>query len=1080
MLHKMPFSRVPPLRALTLLLAHIAFSQVTFAETDVDFSGALRWRNIGPHRGGRTRAISGVPSQPNVFYMAQVNGGVFKSDDYGRTWTPIFDDQPTGSVGALAVSISNPEIIYVGSGEGLHRPDLSVGDGIYKSTDAGKTWTHLGLRDGQQLSQIAVDPRNADRLFVAVGGHPYGPNEERGVYRSLDGGKTFEKVLGKDENTGAGDVQVDPANPEIVYASLWESREGPWENSTWNGGNGGVFKSVDGGKTWTQLRNGLPDAIVQANIAIAPSSPKTLLVTVRTSKRSDIFRSDNAGEDWRKITDDARPAAGIGGGELPLVRFDPKNPDVIYSPSVVCWKSIDGGKTWEGWRGAPGGDDYQNIWINPTAPPVGRDSVEPERDVASAKANSNPQGSTESRPTESKIILLGSDQGAIVTVNGGRTWSSWYNQSTAQLYHVSADNAFPYRLYSGQQESGSVGIASRGDDGAITFRDWHPVAAEEYGYVVADPLDPDIIYGGKLSRYDRRTGQARTILPLPLRSPDFRMIRTQPVVFSPTDPHTLFFAGNTLWKTHDRGENWEQISPDLTRKTYELPTSIGKYRDPTDVKQRGVIYTVSPSPLDASRIWAGTDDGLIHLTSDAGKTWTEITPPQISAWQKISLIDASHFDANTAYAAVNTLRLDDNRPHIYRTADAGKTWTEIVRGIPDGQTVNAVREDPQRRGLLFAGTERAVYVSFDDGENWQPLRLNMPATSIRDVIIKDDDLCVATHGRGFWILDNITPLRQLARDRQETALLKPQIALRVRWSMNTDTPLPPDEPVGENPPDGAMIDYYLTSVVTGSVTLEIKDDKGNVVRRYASTDAPPKIDAKQLKIPTYWVRPPQPLSATRGFHRFLWDMHYAPLPGVDPEFPMNAVIHNTAPEPTGPWAVPGQYFVVLTANGKSYTKPLALKMDPRVKASAPDLAEQFAFSKQLYDARPALEKIGDEFDAVNAGLEKAKEGAGQNSALVGQLDAFAKTLAEFAPKNPRPFTPLTFDALAKLQDLFAQLQSVDAAPRPNVKAAVGELLGLLPGVIERWQKVIARDLPALNQQLEKSGVRKIGIEAEKH
>src|SRR5438477_360500 len=609
--------------------------------------------------------------------MAQVNGGVFKTIDYGRTWQPIFDDQPTGSVGAIAVSISNPEIVYVGSGEGLHRPDLSIGDGIYKSTDAGKTWTHLGLRDGQQVAQLAVDPRNPDRLFVAVAGHPYGPSEERGIFRSLDGGQTFEKVLYRDENTGGGDVQIDPSNSDVVYATLWESREGPWENSTWNG--------------------------------------------------------------------------------------------------------IDGGKTWEGWRGAPGGDDYQNIWINPD--------------------NSN-------------IILLGSDQGAIITVNGGQTWSSWYNQPTAQLYHVSADNAFPYRLYSGQQESGSVGIASRGIDGAITFRDWHPVAAEEYGYVVADPLDPDIIYGGKLTRYDRRTGQAQGILPVPLRSPDFRMIRTQPVVFSPVDPHLLFFSGNNLWQTRDGGRNWQQISPDLARKTYELPASIGKYRaDPTAAaKQRGVIYTVAPSPLDVNRIWCGTDDGLIHLTTNGGKTWNDVTPPAISAWHKISIVDAGHFDANTAYAAVNTLRLDDVRPHIYRTHDGGKTWTEIVHGISEGQTVNVVREDTQRKGLLFAGTERAVYVSLDDGDNWKPLRLNMPATSVRDLIIKDNDLAVATHGRGFWILDNIAPLRQWKKEQHDTVLFKPQTGLRIRWSLNTDTPLPPDEPAGENQSDGAMIDYFLAEV----------------------------------------------------------------------------------------------------------------------------------------------------------------------------------------------------------------------------------------------------------------------------
>ncbi len=765
-------------RFLCLLLLSGALHETLAAP---DFSDLLRWRNIGPYRGGRVRAISGVPSQPNVFYMAQVNGGVFRSNDYGRTWQPIFDDQPTGSVGALAVSVSDPNVIYVGSGEGLHRPDLSVGDGIYKSTDAGKTWTHLGLREAQQIAQIAVDPRNPDHILVAAPGHPYGPNEERGIFLSTDGGQTFAKTLYKDENTGAADVQFDPANPQVAYASLWEAREGPWENAEWNGTNGGIFKSTDGGKTWKPLSKGLPNDIVQAQLAIAPSAPSTLIAAVATLDAGRLYRSDDAGESWTLATTDERPGARIGGGDLPVLRIDPQNPEVVYAASVVCWKSTDGGKTWEGWRGAPGGDDYQNVWIN---------------------------------PSNSKIILLASDQGAIVTVNGGDTWSSWYNQSTAQLYHVSADNAFPYRLYSGQQESGSVGIASRGPDGAVTFRDWHPVAAQEYGYVAADPLDPDIIYGGKLTRYDRRTGQAQSILPKPFLSDESRMIRTMPVLFSPLDPKLLYFSTNHLWQTRDGGQNWTQISPDLTRKTFEIPASIGKFRDrPTaQSRQRGVIYTIAPSPLDKNLIWAGTDDGLIHLTTDGGKNWTDVTPPQLGPWWKVSIMDASHFDKNTTYAAVNTIRLDDLRPHIYRTRDAGKTWQEIVKGIPPNENVNVVREDPKRRGLLFAGTERAVYVSFDEGENWQSLRLNMPATSVRDLIVKDDDLAVATHGRGFWILDNITPLRQLAPNETssfQTRLFRPQTGLRVRWNFNTDTPLPPDEPVGENPPEGAMIDYSL-------------------------------------------------------------------------------------------------------------------------------------------------------------------------------------------------------------------------------------------------------------------------------
>src|SRR5271157_3717411 len=702
----------------------------------------MRWREIGPLRGGRTRGVAGVPSQPSVFYIGVCNGGVWKTDDYGRTWTPIFDHEPTGSIGALAVAPSDPNIIYVASGEGLHRPDLSTGDGIYKSTDAGQTWTHLGLSDGQQIPQIAIDPHDPNRLFVAVLGHPYGPNQERGIYRSTDGGQTFDKVLYKDENTGGSDVELDPSNPNVVYASLWEAREGPWENSSWAGTHGGLFKSTDGGSTWRQLGKGLPEGLVQINMAIAPSDFNRLYATVAYQAVVQpggpsagfgggglgIYRSDDAGESWSKATDDSRPATRIGGGDLPVPKVDPRNPDIVYSASIVTWKSTDGGKTWTGIRGAPGGDDYQNIWINPNNP---------------------------------DIILIVSDQGAIITVNGGQSWSSWYNQPTAQMYHVGTDNAFPYHVCGGQQESGSACVSSRGNDGAITFREWHPVGVEEYAYAVPDPLDPDLVFGGKLTRYDRRTGQVANVAPKPLRGADFRTLRTAPVVFSQADPHVLFLAANTLWKTRDGGNSWRQISPDLTRKTWEVPASVGKYRASVEASQRGVIYTVAPSPLDINRIWAGTDDGLIQVTADGGLHWQDVTPPQIVPWAKVSIIDAGHFDALTAYAAINTLRLDDMRPHIWRTHDGGKSWTEIVSGIPEGAAVNVVREDPKSKGLLFAGSEREVYVSFDDGDHWQSLRLNMPASSIRDLAIKDDDLAAGTHGRGFWILDDITPLRQL-------------------------------------------------------------------------------------------------------------------------------------------------------------------------------------------------------------------------------------------------------------------------------------------------------------------------------
>src|SRR6266481_778224 len=1013
-----------------------------------EFDSILHWRNIGPYRGGRTRAIAGVPSQANVFYMAPVNGGVFRSIDYGRTWQPIFDDQPTASIGAIAVAPSNPNVIYVGSGEGLHRPDLSVGDGIYKSTDAGKTWTHLGLRDGQQIAQLVVDPKNPDRIFVAVAGHPYGPNEERGVYRSLDDGRTFEKVLYRDENVGASDVQIDPGNPQVVYAALWESREGPWENGVFNGDGGGIFKSTDGGKTWRQLSKGLPGNIVQANIAIAPSAPKTLFAAVRTKTIAKLYRSDDAGETWSGTTDDPRPGLGIGGGDLPVVRFDPKNPRIVYSTSVVCWKSTDGGKTWDGWRGAPGGDDYQNVWINPDNP---------------------------------DIILLAADQGAIITVNGGKSWSSWYNQPTAQLYHVSADNTFPYRLYSGQQESGSVGIKSRGDEGEITFRDWKQVAAEEYGYVVADPLDPDIIIGGRLTRFDRRTGQALNILPVPVQTEDFRMLRTEPVVFSPLDPHLLLFAGNTLWRTRDRGDQWEKISPDLSRPNYQLPSSIGKYKEDAtkQADRRGVIYTVAPSPLDANRIWCGTDDGLIHLTTDAGKTWTNVTPAAVSAWQKISLIEAGHFDSNTAYAAVNTMRIDDLRPHIFATHDSGKTWREIANGIPAGQIVNAVREDPERKGILFAGAEKGVYISFDDGANWESLRLNLPATSVRDLIIKNDDLIVATHGRGFWILDNITPLRQFNRNQREDLLFKPQTALRVRTNLNTDTPLPPDEPAGENPPDGAMIDYSLSKDATGAVTIEIKDGKGQLVRKYSSAAAPVTPNPNRLRIPSYWIRPPQSVSTKAGIHRFLWDMHYTPVPNVGPEFPMTATYRNTAPQTTSPWVAPGDYTITLTIDGKTFTQPLTVAMEPRVKVSDADLQEQFDLSWRLYQLRLKLGPMGEKFDDVAEQLTKIKARAAERPDLTQRLEGFAQTLIKFGPPHPRPGAPPSLFVLDSTRQLFNEIEVADAAPTAATKAAVAALETKAGPMMDTWQKLLESDLPALNQQLKQSGFQEIKTKSER-
>jgi photosystem II stability/assembly factor-like uncharacterized protein len=1026
------------------------------AQQSASASSALRWRWIGPLRGGRTRAAAGVVSQPYTFYMAQVNGGVWKTTDAGRTWQPIFDDQPTQSVGAIAIAPSDPNTIYVGSGEGLPRPDLSIGDGVYKSIDAGKTWTHLGLHDAQQIPQIAVDPISPFRIFVAVLGHPYGPSRERGIYRSLDGGQTFAPVLQRDENAGGNDVDIDPSNPQIIYANLWEQRQGPWENAVWTGGGGGLFKSTDGGGTWKALTNGLPETTNQVNLAIAPSNPRRLYAAVASNgppAAVGIYRSDDAGESWTKITNDARPAARIGGGDLPSPLIDPKNPDIVIMASTVSMKSEDGGKTWVPFKGAPGGDDYQFGWINPNDPDV---------------------------------ILLASDQGAVVSLNGGQTWSSWYNQPTAQLYHVMADNAFPYRLCSGQQESGSACVSSRGDWGEITMREWGTVGVDEYGYVAPDPRDPDLVFGGRaVTRFDRRTGQVSVVGPLagrtfaPGMSP-YRQVRTQPVVFSQADPKSLYFANNFLWRTQDGGLNWKQISPDLTRKTWDIPASVGKYKDQVQVTQRGVIYTIGPSPLSANVVWIGTDDGLIHRTTNAGLTWTDVTPPQIGAWWKVFMIDAGHFDQQTAYAAVNTLRLDDTRAHFYRTHDGGKTWKDIGGGILDvAGPANAIREDPKKRGLLYAATEHGVYVSVDDGDNWESLSLNLPASSVRDLIVKDDDIAVATHGRGFWILDDVTPLRQMdAIVEARVALFKPTPAFRVRWNVNNDTPLPPDEPMGENPAEGASINYYLNESATGPVTLEIVDTRGRVVRRYASTDSLPwRIPPESsTPLPLYWYRQPQVLSASAGMHRFYWDVRYQPLPlarrtgfGGEGSLPISASPYNTAPSPTVPFVAPGAYTVRLTVNGRPHAEPIVVKQDPRVKTPALAMREVYALTDSMYFTLQKLQDAVTQAGELRAVL--AISDTLKSQAISAVLDAPAppdtsrRGAPAAAPPNPAapaapaPATPGPNTLRGAAISLVAVLNTLQAADVPvtaTQRASIGAALKAANDALARWNAARVR------------------------
>jgi photosystem II stability/assembly factor-like uncharacterized protein len=1038
--------------ALAVLSAFFAAQLVTAQQYDPKLYSDMRWRCIGPFRGGRTVAISGVPHQPNVFYIAAVNGGVWKTTDFGNTWIPIFDDQPSGSVGALAVAPSDPNILYVGSGEGLQRPDLAVGDGVYKSTDAGKTWTHLGLRDAQQITAIVVDPKNPDRVFVAAEGHPYGPNAERGVFRSLDGGKNFEKVLYKDENTGAADIVMDPGNPQILFAALWAARVAPWEVRSGESfviPGSGLYKSTDGGSTWRPITKGLPTSaeLARIGIAISPSHSQRMYLTAESKKDAGIYRSDDGGESWQFVNGDHR-IGGRGPGAMGIA-VSPDNPDLIYVANTTTWKSTDAGKTFAGFKGAPGGDDYQRIWIN---------------------------------PENSQIIALTADQGAVISVNAGATWSSWYNQPTAQFYHVTTDTRFPYWVYGAQQESGSAATMSRSDYGEITFREWSLPGVFEYGDIAVDPNDSNIVYGAKLTRTRQDIGEVADIAPEPVRRGEYRYNRTLPVVFSHLDPKTLYFAANVLFKTSDQGRSWTVISPDLTRASYELPPNLGAFEagDPEKGKHRGTIYAVAPSYQEADTIWAGTDDGKIHITRDGGKNWRDITP-QLKPWSKVSIIEASHFDPGTAYAAINSFRLDDLHPHIYRTRDFGATWAEITSGIADNAPSNVVREDPSRKGLLYAGTETSVYVSFNDGDSWQSLQLNLPHTSMRDLTIHGDDLIVGTHGRSFWILDDVTPLRQLSDELAKSViyLFAPQQAIRFRWNRNPDTPLPPEIPGGKNPPDGAIIDYYLATSATTPVTLDILDPTGALIRRYSSTDQPLPMEelAAHHPIPMYWVRPRQILSAEAGMHRFVWDAHYPAPHALNMEFPISAIVHNTPLHPLGAWALPGNYTVKLTVDGKSYSRQLTLIMDPRIKTSAEDLAKQHEMEMGAVEGMDESLEGLQQVQSVRAQLKDVASKA--KGKLAEQIDALDKQCAELQgatqsgffglpPSGKRPETLSTLNQ--HFAAILATADSADATPTTQATGVYHELDDASTALRKRWNALNETALLDLNQSLKQSGL----------
>ena len=894
------------------LLAALCLAAALSAQTPASFYDGLHWRLIGPFRGGRAVAAAGVPGDPTTYYFGAVGGGIWKTTDGGMVWTPIFDHQHVASIGTIAVAPSDPNVIYVGTGEADIRSSLSSGDGVYKSTDAGKTWRNIGLRDSKQIGRILVDPKNPDVVYVAVLGHAYGPNAERGVFRSRDGGQSWQKVLDKGPDTGATDLAFEPENPQVIYATTWNARRSPWSQyPPLEPLGGGLFKSTDAGDHWSQISgHGLPPGgWKRSGVAVAAKTGgRRVYVLIDFGSGTGLYRSDDSGATWTRTSDDSR----IDGRSWYFsgVTVDPNNPDIVYLPNTGIYRSTDGGKTFTVFKGAPGGDDYHFLWID---------------------------------PADSRRMIQAADQGASITVDGGITWGSWYNQPTAQFYHVVTDNKFPYNVYGSQQDSGTVALPSRTNHGFITEYDRFNVGDAESGYIMIDPKDPDISYVsntyGTLKRFDRRTSQGQIITPWPapafggdISQRKYRFPWTAPLIFSPVD-HALYYGAQYVLKTSDGGLSWQEISPDLTGA--DKNTAKGEVTvENAKLRGYGVVYSIAPSPSVASEIWAGSDTGLIHLTRDGGKTWSNVTPAGLGDWSKITHIEASRFHAGTAFAAVDRHRLDDYQPYLFRTRDYGKTWAKITNGIAENAFLNAIREDPERPGLLYAATESGVYVSFDEGDHWQSLQLNLPPGSVRDLVIHENDLVAATFGRSFWILDDITPLRQI--DSKVTSssvfLYKPATAIRMNREGFQGTPLPPEIPKTPNPPDGAILDYYLKSAVS-EVTLEILDAQNQVVRRYSSNEQPSPSKRRQV-IADIWIVPPPRLTAHAGMNRFVWDLRYsiaAAAGEADDEYGMAA---------QGPQVLPGTYQVRLTVAGQQYSEPLKVLLDPRSSGTPADLAQQ--------------------------------------------------------------------------------------------------------------------------------------------
>ncbi|HLW52610.1 MAG TPA: glycosyl hydrolase [Candidatus Angelobacter sp.] len=1011
---------------------------------DEKLFGAMRWRQVGPFRGGRVLAVTGVSGEPNVFYFGGASGGVWKSTDTGVNWTPIFDKQPVASIGAIAVADSDHNIIYVGTGEACIRGNITYGNGVYKSVDGGKTWKHLGLKDTRHIGAVIIDPKNPNIVFVAALGHAYGQNEERGVFRTTDGGATWQKVLYKDAKTGAIDVVFDPKNSNTLFASLWEVYRTPWSLNS-GGPGSGLYKSVDGGTTWTHIEgHGLPSGILgRIGVSVSGADSNRIYAIVE-SKEGGLYRSDDGGDNWSRINEDGRIRQRAW--YFSHIFADPKSADTLYVLNTGMFRSTDAGKTFN-LLPAPHGD-HHGLWIDPD----------------------NPQR-----------LINGNDGGATVSVDAGVTWSTQYNQPTAQFYHVITDNRWPYYIYGAQQDNSTIAIKSFDDDGVIGRQDWYDVGGGECGYIAPYPPDPNIVFANSeaiITRFDKRTMQLVDISVWPLdvsgNGADkltHRFQWTSPLFISAHDPNTIYTAAEMIFKSTNAGQSWTAISPDLTRndKSKQRPSGGPITLDITSVEYYDTVFAVAESPVKKDTIWAGTDDGLVHLTQDGGQHWANVTPKDLPEWSMVSIVEASHYDAGTAFLAVDRHKLDDFRPFIFRTRDYGKTWILAANGIPEGSYVRSVREDPRRKGLLFAGTETGVYFSIDDGSHWQPLKLNLPTVPIHDLAIHEDDLAVATHGRAFWVLDDIAPLRQIDNTSANTDVLlyKPQTAMRLHYPDQVDR----RGPVGDNAPPGAIIDYYFKAAPKDEVKLEILDSSGKLVRSLSSKE---KKEAEQ---PPEWpdqVKEVTTIPAGAGMNRYAWNLRWeAPvkIPGA----------FYSGLGPQGPLVNPGRYTVKLTVGDKSQTQMLDVVLDPRVRNVKPDdMQKQFALAMQVRDANADDHRAVNQIRQLRSELAALRRRLADDPAMktvIGQLDALDKKmtpveeeLIQVNMKGSEANLAFPNRLNEQLDSFSSSVQAGDGVPTQQQYEVFKMLRAQLDQQLAAWKQILSGDVPAFNQLMKTNSV----------